>query len=119
MQPLTSADREFAQALNGTGLPYRAALVLIALGREATLTQRKLEVVTKLRKPELKHALQELKDRRYLKIIARKRDDGTPFSVYSAREPFENTLAGIIRFEEERVARITKNLERLKGAVDR
>lgn len=118
MKPLTASDRELAQALDGTGLPYRAALVLIALGRTKTGTLRQLELVTKLRKQELKAAIKDLEERKWVKITSRRREDSTAYQVYGAREPFKKTLTRIIAFEEERIGRIAMNLELLREQVE-
>jgi len=115
---LSRKDKEAIDRLIFSGMSKNLAKTLIFLTKKEETTSVEIEKATGLRQPEVSIAMQELRRRRWVtKRDIKKEGKGRPVHSYRLAKPISTIIASIEKEERKKIAKIEKNIERLKQLV--
>ncbi|MEW5937677.1 MAG: ArsR family transcriptional regulator [Candidatus Thermoplasmatota archaeon] len=113
---LTKRQQTFADLLFKAGVSQKLARSLAALASGEELTSRELEVIGKLRQPEVSIVMKEMRRRHWVKMRAvRGEGKGRPCYAYRLAVPVQEIVSIFEREERSRQREVDDAIARLKS----
>ena len=113
-------ENEAVQLFSELGMPKNLAKTLLYVSEVKECRTKDIEQGADLRQPEVSIAMQELRNRRWVKKRdLKKKGKGRPVHIYSSTKPLSEILK---TFEQEKLAEaesVKKDLSKLKNIIVR
>ncbi len=115
---LTKEQEELLERLAKTGLQKNVAKTLVFIASREETTSREIEMSTELRQPEVSIAMQELRNRDWVKKRdIKKEGKGRPVHGYRLDKTIRQIIKEIRAEENERINDIRDNLNAIDELV--
>lgn len=110
---------ELVEHLAELGLKKKTARVLVFIGTNNDTTSREIEEKTGLRQPEVSIAVQDLKERIWIKTRYRNnKGKGRPVQLYSLKRQMSEVVEEIRREKEEMMRSLERKLDKVDSLVE-